>query len=183
MKESASFRKYRAQLRDLPTLQVNDVRHVSWAYVLFPRGKVSLVESCLCHPSSPQVTIRGQLFPHEGGVGKSMFVIPANGAQEASANGTLICSVEELSLAHYRQQGFDQGTQTSLCFQCGCFLFLMLMLGFVPGIHGEGATFSALFALLLWDVIFMEGVPDVFRYPYQVTAALWKGGGSVWASS
>lgn len=46
----------------------------------------------------------------------------------------------------------------------------MLTLGFVPGIHGEGATFSALFALLLWDVIFMEGVPDVFRYPYQVTA-------------
>lgn len=57
------------------------------------------------------------------------------------------------------------------------------MFGFVPGIHGEGATFSALFALLLWDVIFMEGVPDVFRNPYQVTAALWKDGGSVWASS
>eukprot|EP00066_Takifugu_rubripes_P004422 XP_003967788.1 PREDICTED: fanconi-associated nuclease 1 [Takifugu rubripes] len=116
MKESNSFRKYRAQLRDLPTLQVNDVRHV---------------------------TIRGQLFPHQGGAGKSMFVIAANGAQGGSADGALICSVEELSLAHYRQQGFDQG------------------------IHGEGATFSALFALLLWDVIFMEGVPDVFRYPYQ----------------
>lgn len=117
MKESASFRKYRAQLRDLPTLQVNDVRHVSSAYVPFPRGTVSLVGFAFAiHPSSPQVTIRGQLFPHEGGMGKSMFVIPANGAQEGSADGTLICSVEELSLAHYRQQGFDQGTQTSLCF-------------------------------------------------------------------
>lgn len=114
MKESASFSKYRVQLRDLPTLQVNDVRHVSPACVPFLGGKVSLVEfaprNCLCHPSSPQVTIRGQLFPHEGGTGKSMFVIPAHGAQEGSADGTLICSVEELSLAHYRQQGFDQGT-------------------------------------------------------------------------
>lgn len=100
-----------------------------------------------------------------------MFVIAANGAQGGSADGALICSVEELSLAHYRQQGFDQGTRSSLCFSCGCFLFLTLMLGFVAGIHGEGATFSALFALLLWDVIFMEGVPDVFRNPYQVTAA------------
>lgn len=63
-------------------------------------------------PSSPQVTIRGQLFPHEGGVGKSMFVIAANGAQEGSASGALIGSVEELSLAHYRQHGFDQGTPT-----------------------------------------------------------------------
>lgn len=44
MKESASFRKYRAQLRDVPTLQVNDVRHVSSPYVLFPRGQVSLDE-------------------------------------------------------------------------------------------------------------------------------------------
>lgn len=59
---------------------------------------------------SIQVTIRGQLFPHEGGMGKSLFVIPANGAKEERTSGTLICSVEELSLAHYRQQGFDQGT-------------------------------------------------------------------------
>ena len=38
----------------------------------------------------------------------------------------------------------------------------------VIGIHGEGSTFSTLFGLLLWDVIFMEGIPDVFRNPYQV---------------
>lgn len=55
------------------------------------------------------MTIRGQLFPHEGGMGKSLFLIPANGAE--SVNDTVICSVEELSLAHYRQQGFDQGKQ------------------------------------------------------------------------
>ncbi|XP_019969572.2 fanconi-associated nuclease 1 [Paralichthys olivaceus] len=116
MKESASFKKYRLQLRDLPTIQVQDVKHV---------------------------TIRGQLFPHEGGMGKSRFLLHANEEGKESDDATVICSVEELCLAHYRQQGFDQG------------------------IHGEGSTFSTLFALLLWDVIFMEGIPDVFRNPYQ----------------
>ncbi|KAI3371210.1 hypothetical protein L3Q82_023840, partial [Scortum barcoo] len=116
MKESASLKKYRLQLKDLPTVQVQDVKHV---------------------------TIRGQLFPHEGGMGKSKFLIPVNAEGEESANATVICSVEELSLAHYRQQGFDQG------------------------IHGEGSTFSTLLALLLWDIIFMEGIPDVFRNPFQ----------------
>ncbi|XP_034391995.1 fanconi-associated nuclease 1 [Cyclopterus lumpus] len=116
MNESASLKKYRLQLKDLPTIQVQDVTHV---------------------------TIRGQLFPHEGGMGKSKFLLQANGEGEESAETTVICSVEELSLAHYHQQGFDQG------------------------IHGEGSTFSTLFALLLWDIIFMEGIPDVFRNPYQ----------------
>lgn len=116
MNESASMKKYRLQLKELPTIQVQDVTHV---------------------------TIRGQLFPHEGGMGKSKFLLPANGDGEESAGTTVICSVEELCLAHYHQQGFDQG------------------------IHGEGSTFSTLFALLLWDIIFMEGIPDVFRNPYQ----------------
>ncbi len=59
------------------------------------------------------MTIRGQLFPHEGGMGKSRFLLPANEEGEESANATVIFSVEELSLAHYRQQGFDQGKQFS----------------------------------------------------------------------
>ncbi|KAM3609529.1 uncharacterized protein V6R79_016386 [Siganus canaliculatus] len=116
MKESASCKKYRLQLRELPTVHVQDVKHV---------------------------TIRGQLFPHEGGMGKSHFLIPANGVGEEDGHATAIGSVEELCLAHYHQQGFDQG------------------------IHGEGSTFSTLFALLLWDIIFVEGIPDVFRNPYQ----------------
>ncbi|KAJ4937878.1 hypothetical protein JOQ06_002508 [Pogonophryne albipinna] len=116
MKESASLKKLRLQMNDMPTIQVEDVTHV---------------------------TIRGQLFPHEGGMGKSMFLLPAIGDGGESADATIICSVEDLSLAHYHQQGFDQG------------------------IHGEGSTFSTLFGLLLWDIIFMEGIPDVFRNPYQ----------------
>ncbi|KAG7453397.1 hypothetical protein JOB18_018914 [Solea senegalensis] len=114
MRESTSLKKYRLQFKDMPTIHVQDVTHV---------------------------TIRGQLFPHEGGTGKSMFLLPANGAE--SSDATVICSVEELCLAHYRQQGFDQG------------------------IHGEGSTFSTLFGIFLWDIIFMEGIPDVFRNPYQ----------------
>ena len=38
------------------------------------------------------------------------------------------------------------------------------------GIHGEGSTFSTLFGLLVWDVIFMDGIPDVFRNAYQVAS-------------
>ncbi|XP_054632797.1 fanconi-associated nuclease 1 isoform X2 [Dunckerocampus dactyliophorus] len=83
MRESASLKKYRLQLRDLPTVDVQDVRHV---------------------------TIRGQLFPHEGGMGKSRFLIPSNG--DDCTDATVICSVEDLSLAHYRQQGFDQDMPT-----------------------------------------------------------------------
>ncbi|XP_068595700.1 fanconi-associated nuclease 1 [Brachionichthys hirsutus] len=116
MAESARFKKYRKELKNLPSVHVQDVKHV---------------------------TIRGQLFPLEGSMGKSVFVIPAVGERGGSAHATIMGSVEELSLAHYRHQGFDQG------------------------IHGEGSTFSTLFALLLWDIIFMEGVPDVFRNQYQ----------------
>ncbi|XP_066541617.1 core-binding factor subunit beta isoform X1 [Hoplias malabaricus] len=118
MKDLASFKKYCLLLRDLPSLHVQDVTHV---------------------------TIRGQLFPHEGGMGKSVFLRPAAGDEGSGDedNAMVICTVEELALAHYRKLGFDQG------------------------IHGEGSTFSTLFGLLMWDIIFMEGVPDVFRTPYQ----------------
>uniref|UniRef100_A0A8C1R6L8 Fanconi-associated nuclease n=1 Tax=Cyprinus carpio TaxID=7962 RepID=A0A8C1R6L8_CYPCA len=118
MKESASLKKYRLLLRDLPTVHVQDVTHV---------------------------TIRGQLFPHEGGMGKSVFLRAANEDEGSTeGRGTMVmCSVEELALEHYRTLGFDQG------------------------IHGEGSTFSTLFGLLMWDIIFIDGVPDVFRNPYQ----------------
>ncbi|XP_067274949.1 fanconi-associated nuclease 1 [Pseudorasbora parva] len=118
MKESASLKKYRLLLRDLPTVHVQDVTHV---------------------------TIRGQLFPHEGGMGKSVFLREANEDKSfGEGRGTMVmCSVEELALEHYRTLGFDQG------------------------IHGEGSTFSTLFGLLMWDIIFIDGVPDVFRNPYQ----------------
>lgn len=63
-----------------------------------------------------QVTIRGQLFPHEGGMGKSRFLIPVDGDREEDAIATGIGSVEELCLAHYHQQGFDQGESFAFTF-------------------------------------------------------------------
>ncbi|XP_062402515.1 fanconi-associated nuclease 1, partial [Sardina pilchardus] len=116
MRESPSLKKLRLLLRDLPSVHVSDV---------------------------PHVTIRGHMFPHQGGMGKSVFLRPADQEEGEEGGATVMCSVEDLALAHYRQLGYDQG------------------------LHGEGSTFSTLFGLLMWDVIFMEGVPDVFRYPYQ----------------
>ncbi|KAG5273702.1 hypothetical protein AALO_G00154490 [Alosa alosa] len=116
MKESPSLKKFRLLLQDLPSVHIRDV---------------------------PHVTIRGHMFPHQGGMGKSVFLRPADQEEGEEGGATVMCSVEDLALAHYRQLGYDQG------------------------LHGEGSTFSTLFGLLMWDIIFMEGVPDVFRYPYQ----------------
>uniref|UniRef100_A0A672SDQ1 Fanconi-associated nuclease n=1 Tax=Sinocyclocheilus grahami TaxID=75366 RepID=A0A672SDQ1_SINGR len=93
MKESASLKKYRLLLRDLPTVHVQDVTHV---------------------------TLRGQLFPHEGGMGKSVFLRAANEDEGSTeGRGTMVmCSVEELALEHYRTLGFDQGLALH-CFRSG----------------------------------------------------------------
>ncbi|XP_029806861.1 fanconi-associated nuclease 1 isoform X4 [Suricata suricatta] len=53
------------------------------------------------------VTITGRLCPQRG-MGKSVFVMEAGGP---SAPATVLCSVEEVALAHYRRSGFDQGAQ------------------------------------------------------------------------
>ncbi|XP_041075461.1 fanconi-associated nuclease 1 [Polyodon spathula] len=121
MRESPSCKKFRHLLKDVPAIEVKDVSHV---------------------------TIRGKLCPHAG-MGKSVFLmegaaLPRGGSrEEGDSTATVMCSVEELALAHYHQQGFDQG------------------------IHGEGSTFSTLCSLLMWDIIFMDGIADVFRNPYQ----------------
>ncbi|XP_057612559.1 fanconi-associated nuclease 1 isoform X2 [Chionomys nivalis] len=94
------------------------------------------------HLKRPEtVTITGRLCPQHG-MGKSVFVIETGDATNPT---TILCSVEELALDYYRRSGFDQG------------------------IHGEGSTFSTLCGLLLWDIIFMDGIPDVFRNAYQAS--------------
>ncbi|KAK1345794.1 hypothetical protein QTO34_008259 [Cnephaeus nilssonii] len=71
----------------------------------------------------------GRLCPQLG-MGKCMVVMQAGGAP---APATVLCSVQELVLDHYRYSGLDQG------------------------VHGEGSAFRAPFGLLLWDVIFLRG--------------------------
>ena len=39
-------------------------------------------------------------------------------------------------------------------------------------VHAEGATFSFLFVLLMWDEVFSLTVPDMFRGAFQVSTAV-----------
>ncbi|NXS31907.1 FAN1 nuclease, partial [Pomatostomus ruficeps] len=117
LRDSPSCRHLRGLLQDLPVLAVHDVTHV---------------------------TISGKMCPQTG-MGKSVFLMEdiGDGGGEDCSVSTVMCSVEELALAHYRRNGFDQG------------------------IHGEGSTFITLYGILMWDVIFMDDIPDVFRNSYQ----------------
>ncbi|XP_066491592.1 fanconi-associated nuclease 1 [Tiliqua scincoides] len=118
MKDSPACKKLRHLLQDLPLVSVEDVAHV---------------------------TISGKLCPQTG-MGKSVFIMEDLDVEDKGEDlepSTVVCSVEELALAHYKQNGFDQG------------------------IHGEGSTFSTLYGLLMWDILFMDGIPDAFRNPYQ----------------
>ncbi|XP_067871764.1 fanconi-associated nuclease 1 [Heterodontus francisci] len=117
IRDSPSCKKWRHLLQNLPVMNVEDVRHV---------------------------TVKGRTCP---GMGNALFLMESTSEGSSLGQGepcsTVICSVEELSLAYYQQQGFDQG------------------------IHGEGTTFLTLFGLLFWEIIFLPGIPDVFRNLYQ----------------
>jgi len=55
------------------------------------------------------------------GMGKSVFLMEDIGDEEGGEDfsvSTVMCSVEELALTHYRQDGFDQGN--------GYFLFFLI---------------------------------------------------------
>ncbi|XP_073442989.1 fanconi-associated nuclease 1 [Dendrobates tinctorius] len=117
MRDAPSCKKFRNMLNKLSEINVEDVTHV---------------------------TIKGKMYPQIG-MGKSVFLME-NLTEEDGGEislSTVMCSVEELALAHYRELGFDQG------------------------IHGEGSTLSTLYGLFMWDIIFMEGIPNVFRNSYQ----------------
>ncbi|CAK8681542.1 unnamed protein product [Clavelina lepadiformis] len=92
--------------------------------------------------TASEVTIVGRLLPKRMQTGKARFMRQSH-EHVADSDDVLLCSVEELVLAHYRSVGYDQG------------------------IHGEGGTFACFFCLLMWDIIFMSGIDDVFRTPYQ----------------
>ncbi|XP_062439395.1 fanconi-associated nuclease 1 isoform X2 [Rhea pennata] len=118
IRDSPSCKQFRCLFHDLPVITVEDVTHV---------------------------TIKGKMCPQMG-LGKSVFLMEDTDGEEGGEDfsvSTVMCSVEELALTHYRQNGFDQG------------------------IHGEGSTFITLYGLLMWDIIFMDNIPDVFRNCYQ----------------
>ncbi|NXQ40865.1 FAN1 nuclease, partial [Catharus fuscescens] len=120
IRDSPSCKQFQDLLQDLPILTVQDVTHV---------------------------TISGKMCPQTG-MGKSVFLMEDFGDGEGGEDcrvSTVMCSVEELALTHYRRNGFDQG------------------------IHGEGSTFITLYGILMWDIIFMDDIPDVFRTSYQTS--------------
>ncbi|XP_038072223.1 fanconi-associated nuclease 1-like [Patiria miniata] len=90
----------------------------------------------------PRVTIAGQVLPYQAPGIKNTFVREWTGGRKREGD-MAICRVEEVALEHYRGIGYPEG------------------------VHGEGSTFTTLICLLFWDLIFMEGVPDAFCYPYQ----------------
>ena len=45
--------------------------------------------------------------------------------------------------------------------------------GWPCALHAEGSSFTTLFALLMWSVIFASGVPDVFRTKFQASTRLY----------
>ena len=57
----------------------------------------------------------------------------------------MFLSVESLTISHY------QKTE-----------------GWSHAVHAEGATFSTLYGVLFWNVVFGVEVPDVFRNAFQV---------------
>ncbi|XP_069654143.1 fanconi-associated nuclease 1 isoform X2 [Haliaeetus albicilla] len=120
IRDSPSCKQFRYLFYDLPVITVEDVTHV---------------------------TIKGKMCPQMG-MGKSVFLMEDIGDEEGGEDfsvSTVMCSVEELALTHYRHNGFDQG------------------------IHGEGSTFITLYGILMWDIIFMDDIPDVFRNSYQTS--------------
>ncbi|KFP82496.1 Fanconi-associated nuclease 1, partial [Apaloderma vittatum] len=84
IRDSPSCKQFRCQLDDLPVVTVEDVTHV---------------------------TIKGKMCPQMG-MGKSVFLMEDIGQEEGGEDfsvSTVMCSVEELALTHYKQNGFDQG--------------------------------------------------------------------------
>ncbi|KFQ66796.1 Fanconi-associated nuclease 1, partial [Phaethon lepturus] len=84
IRDSPSCKQFRCLFHDLPVVTVEDVAHV---------------------------TIKGKMCPQMG-MGKSVFLMEDIGDEEGGEDcsvSTVMCSVEELALTHYRQNGFDQG--------------------------------------------------------------------------
>ncbi|KFV41901.1 Fanconi-associated nuclease 1, partial [Gavia stellata] len=84
IRDSPSCKQFRWLFHDLPVITVEDVTHV---------------------------TIKGKMCPQMG-MGKSVFLMEDIGDEEGGEDfsvSTVMCSVEELALTHYRQNGFDQG--------------------------------------------------------------------------
>jgi len=102
-----------------------------------------LADLPLIVPSEPRNnTITGRSLPSETAGRKSVFI---RGDSEATLNegDITLCSVEELVLQHYLENGYTHG------------------------LHAEGSTMWSVIGLLFWDIIYDSNVSDVFLSPFQ----------------
>ncbi|GFS85068.1 hypothetical protein TNCV_4222571 [Trichonephila clavipes] len=89
---------------------------------------------------APKVIIKGRLCPRPVIGRRHVFI---SSSSTADIDEVTVLGVEQLSIEHYRENGFPEG------------------------IHGEGSTFISIYALLFWDIIYDGNIPDVFISPYQ----------------
>ncbi|KAI9556447.1 hypothetical protein GHT06_016235 [Daphnia sinensis] len=88
------------------------------------------------------VIITGRSLPRDLPGHKSMFIRGDSDANMDVGDITL-CSVEELVLQHYMENGYTHG------------------------VHGEGSTIWTVIGLLFWDVIYRSEIADVFLSQFQ----------------
>jgi len=91
----------------------------------------------------PTVTVQGKIISKEGQSGTKSVF------QVTTLEGVQFCSVEELVKLHYRD------------------------LGMAEGLHCEGAALHSLLGILLWDQIYQDCCPDVWRGPGQTLPLDW----------
>lgn len=80
-------------------------------------------------------------------------------------DSTLSCRRESASSV---SSGSGQHTHTLVGVEGYAIHHCSTELGWPCALHAEGSSFTTLFALLMWDVIFVSGIPDVFRTKLQV---------------
>ncbi|XP_047501119.1 LOW QUALITY PROTEIN: fanconi-associated nuclease 1-like [Penaeus chinensis] len=104
----------------------------------------TIAEMPLMHPrEAPKVIIEGRSLPGDIPGYKRAF-IRQDSARHAGEGEVTVCSVEELVLGHYKDQGYTEG------------------------LHREGTTVNSLFGLYFWDALYSP-VSDVFRSPHQAS--------------
>ena len=105
-------------------------------------AKIDLPElNCVSFKEAPKVIIEGRAFTMDNGPGtgfKRIF-IRGDSACHSGEGDVVACSVEELALGHYKEEGYTEG------------------------LHAEGAVSNSIFGLLFWDIIYCSPVPDAFR--------------------
>ncbi|XP_065888088.1 fanconi-associated nuclease 1-like [Dysidea avara] len=88
--------------------------------------------------SAPVVEVKAKMHSRREPGFKSHFILSEGDTT------SIFLSVESLAISHYQQTE-----------------------GWSHAVHAEGATFSTLFGVLFWNVVFGVEVPDVFRNAFQ----------------